>query len=93
MACLNSRLCLAFCNDERVFFLHLDWLEGACICPPSFFFFSFLISFVYFSFSSTSPYPFQDIIPRLAWNIQQHEGLAHFILLAILSERLSWKLA
>ena len=77
------------------FFLHLDWLEGACICPSSFFFFvSFLISFVYFSsFSSTSPYPSQDIIPRLVWNIQQHEGLAHFILLAILSERLSWKLA
>lgn len=90
MACLNSRLCLAFCNDERVF-LHLDWLEGACICPSSFLF-PFL--FPLFLFSS---YPLQDIIPRLAWNIQ-HEGLAHLlwstiILLAILSERLSWKLA
>ena len=49
MACLNSRLCLAFCNDERVFFLHLDWLEGACICPSSFFFL-FLFLFPLFTF-------------------------------------------
>lgn len=61
------------------------------------FFISFFISFVSFFFSSTSSCPLQDIIPRLAWNIQ-HEELAHLlwltiILLAILSERLSWKLA
>lgn len=60
MACLNSRLCLAFCNDERVFFLHLDWLEGACICPSSFFFcfFSYflcLLFFFFFYFSLSVP--------------------------------------
>ena len=60
---------------------------------------SFVFIFFLFPLSLffSSSYPLQDIIPRLAWNIQ-HEGLAHLlwstiILLAILSERLSWKLA
>lgn len=47
-----SSLLLAFRNDERVF-LHLDWLEGACIVLRHFlftllFFFFFPLSFTFF---------------------------------------------
>lgn len=62
---LASHLPLAFRNDERVCFLHLDWLEGACIHPPHFLFpilFFSLLFFLSFSFVSF-PFLLSSFLP------------------------------
>lgn len=83
-----SSLLLAFRNDERVF-LHLDWLEGACIVLRHFSFtllFSFLsfpspLSFTFFYLSSTLV-----IYISLGWN----HGKSTVWLWSTVSASVSW---